>query len=247
MENAMKQILMVVAVVLAVSCAHHGGGVQADVAPEDCAVDTLWADDSSWCDIQQPFVENDRQVLYRHITFYDGDTQVMDYVYIPRGSAEHARRVKELFGDTGREPLYFDDLFASHGSPYTHVDLGDLPRDWFVVMHYKGTPVLTADSPYYLHITDSSLVHHDTEDWVEQLRGVEKQADGSYVLSLIRFAYGEDRIVAYRDTLPPLDSEHLVYYSGWRLTTREHLKDFDLIDVDNWIELVDPLIGVYRF
>jgi hypothetical protein len=60
------------------------------------------------------------------------------------------------------------------------------------------------------------------------LRGVEKQADGSYVLSLIRFAYGEDRIVAYRDTLPPLDSEHLVYYSGWRLTTREHLPDLRL-------------------
>lgn len=245
MENAMKQILMVVAVVLAVSCAHHGDGVQADVAPEDCVADTLWADDSSWCDIQQPFVENDRQVLYRHIMFYDGDTQVMDYVYIPPGSAEHARRVKALFGDTKRAP-YIDDLFASHGSPYTHVDLGDLPRDWFVVMHYKGTPVLTADYPYYLHITDSSLVHHDMEDWVEQLRGVEKQADGSYVLSLIRFAYGEDRIVAYRDTLPPLDREHLVYYSGWRLTTREHLPDFELIDIDGAFELVDPLASDYR-
>lgn len=241
----MKKSMIVCMMVFVTACGHRGGGVQADVAPEDCAADTLWADDSLWCDIQRPFVENDRQVLYRHITFYDGDTQVMDYVYIPRGSAEHARRVKELFGDTKRAP-YIDDLFASHGSPYTHVDLGDLPRDWFVVMHYKGTPVLTADYPYYLHITDSSLVHHDTEDWVEQLRGVEKQADGSYVLSLIRFAYGEDRIVAYRDTLPPLDSEHLVYYSGWRLTTREHLPDFDLIDIDGEFELVDPLASDYR-
>lgn len=33
----------------------------------------------------------------------------------------------------------------------------------------------------------------------------------------------------------------------WLLTTREHLKDFDLIDVDNWIKLVDPLVGDYRF
>lgn len=33
----------------------------------------------------------------------------------------------------------------------------------------------------------------------------------------------------------------------WLLTTREHLKDFDLIDVDTWIELVDPLVGDYRF
>lgn len=236
---------MVAAAVLAVSCAHHGGGVQADVAPEDCVADTLWAGDSSWCDIQQPFVENDRQVLYRHTTFYDGDTQVMDYVYIPRDNAEHARRVKALFGDTKRAP-YIDDLFVSHGSPYTHVDPGDLPRDWFTVLRYKDTPVLTADYPYYLHITDSTLVHHDMEDWVEQLRGVEKQADGSYVLSLIRFAYGEDRIVAYRDTLPPLDSEHLVYYSGWRLTTREHLPDFDLIDIDGEFELVDPLASDYR-
>jgi hypothetical protein len=49
------------------------------------------------------------------------------------------------------------------------------------------------------------------------------------------------------DTLPPLGKDHCVHFAGWLLTTREHLKDFDLIDVDNWIELVDPLIGVYRF
>lgn len=247
----MKKSMIVCMMVFMSACGHRGSSMQVDtddpfLVRNVCEADTIWAKDSSWCDIQRPFVENGRQVLYCHITFYDGDTQVMDYVYIPRGSAEHARRVKELFGDTGREPLYFDDLFASHGSPYTHVDLGDLPRDWFVVMHYKGTPVLTADYPYYLHITDSTLVHHGMEDWVEQLRGVEKQADGSYVLSLIRFAYGEDRIVAYRDSLPPLDSEHLVYYSGWRLTTREHLPDFDLIDIDGEFELVDPLASDYR-
>lgn len=246
MENVMKQILMIVAAVLAVSCAHHGGGVQADVAPEDCVADTLWADDSSWCDIQQPFVENGRQVLYRHTTFYDGDTQVMDYVYIPRGSDEHARRVKELFGDTGRAP-YVDDLFASYGLPCTHVDLGDLPRDWFVVMRYRGTPVFTADYPYYLHFTDSTLVHHGLEDWVDHLCGVEKLPDGGYALKLERFDFEQGRVVSCIDTLPPLGKDHCVHFAGWLLTTREHLKDFDLIDVDNWIELVDPLVGDYRF
>jgi hypothetical protein len=49
------------------------------------------------------------------------------------------------------------------------------------------------------------------------------------------------------DTLPPLGKNHCVHFAGWLLTTREHLKDFDLIDVDNWIELVDPLVGDYRF
>lgn len=242
--------MIVCMMVFVTACGHRGSSMQVDtddpfLVRNVCEADTIWAKDSSWCDIQRPFVENGRRVLYRHTTFYDGDTQVMDYVYIPRDNAEHARRVKELFGDTKRAP-YIDDLFVSHGSPYTHVDLGDLPRDWFTVLRYKDTPVLTADYPYYLHITDSTLVHHGMEDWVEQLRGVEKQADGSYVLSLIRFAYGEDRIVAYRDTLPPLDSEHLVYYSGWRLTTREHLLDFDLIDIDGEFELVDPLASDYR-
>lgn len=246
----MRKILITCVVLLATACGHRGSSMQVDtddpfLVRNVCEADTIWAKDSSWCDIQRPFVENGRRVLYRHTTFYDGDTQVMDYVYIPRDNAEHARRVKALFGDTKRAP-YIDDLFVSHGSPYTHVDLGDLPRDWFTVLRYKDTPVLTADYPYYLHITDSTLVHHGMEDWVEQLRGVEKQADGSYVLSLIRFAYGEDRIVAYRDTLPPLDSEHLVYYSGWRLTTREHLPDFDLIDIDGEFELVDPLASDYR-
>lgn len=168
----MKKSMIVCMMVFVTACGHRGSSMQVDtddpfLVRNVCEADTIWAKDSSWCDIQRPFVENGRRVLYRHTTFYDGDTQVMDYVYIPRDNAEHARRVKALFGDTKRAP-YIDDLFVSHGSPYTHVDLGDLPRDWFVVMHYKGTPVLTADYPYYLHITDSSLVHHDMEDWVEQ-------------------------------------------------------------------------------
>ncbi len=246
----MKKSMIVCMMVFVTACGHRDGSMSVDAdapvtAQEACATDTLWADDSLWCDIQCPFVENGRQVLYRHTTFYDGDTQVMDYVYIPRGSDEHARRVKELFGDTGREP-YADDLLDSYGLPCTHVDLGDLPRDWFVVMRYRGTPVFTADYPYYLHFTDSTLVHHGMEDWVDHLCGVEKLPDGGYALKLERFDFEQDRVVSCIDTLSPLGKDHCVHFAGWLLTTREHLKDFDLIDVDNWIELVDPLAGDYR-
>lgn len=53
------------------------------------------------------------------------------------------------------------------------------------------------------------------------------------------------------DTISPLDSQHIAKFKHSHYTTREHLKDFDIIDADNdvdrWTELVDPLYPDYEF
>ena len=250
----MKKLLAFFVVVLVVACGNHDTSVQLasnDSLPSQnqCGTiihsDTLWDTDGMWCDIQQPFTENGHHVLYRHITFYEGDTQIMDYVYIPRGSVGHKKRVESVYGDVERKPD-FEDVFLSHGSSYTHVNLGDLPRDLFMIVRYKGKPVISADFTQFIHFTDSTMVYFGMEDYVDQLRGVERLPNGGYALKLVRYDYAQNRTVDYCDTLPPLDKEFIISFRGTHYTIGKHLKDFDLIDVDNWTELVEPLDDDYE-
>ena len=258
MKKGFANIIAACALVFAMAaCGQRGGTtdggagdtVQPLAAPFGAA-DTLWGEDSLWCDIQRPFVENGRQVLYRHITFYDGDTQVMDYVYIPKGDTSHARRSVQFsrtmssFSRPDMEEVLSEYDFPE---PYTHVDLGYMPRDWYRVVYYKGAPVLTVDYHYSVHLTDSTLVTMGMEPWVEQLRGVEPLPDGGYVLSLVRWDFETSGYVAYRDTISPLDSQHISKFRHSHYTTHEHLKNFVIIDVDNWTELVDPLYPDYEY
>ena len=242
--------------ILLTACGPCGSSVLAWEPVETLSsADTLWFSNGEGFDVQRPFVENGRRVLYRHVTFYDGDTEVMDYVYIPRGSHDHGRRVKAVYGDVRQRRDLWDDMdtpdpYALHGSPYTHVNLGDMPREWFQVVRFKGVSVFSADFPYSMYFTDSTLVFHDMEDWVVQLRGVEPMPDGGYAVSLGDYDYGNDTVVTYLDTLSPLGKECRTRFSlrrhNMHYTPSEHLKDFDLIDVDNWTELLDPLDSDYE-
>ena len=218
------------------------GGCQRTMAQK---LDTVFYDDG-W-DIEEPFVENGRTVLYKHTSFYDGDTQVMTFYILPSSDPQYEEQVLEWYGDPKRPATWtqeeYDSMFYEVESPYIHVDTKGLPAELFQVKQYRGKYYLTADYTASIRITDSALITHSMEDWVEQLRGVERNPDGSYTLKLFGWNYKENVVDTYERTFPKFDEEKHIYDLGdyWKFTTREHLKDFDLIDIDNWFELFSPL------
>lgn len=218
------------------------GGCQRTTAQK---LDTVFYDDG-W-DIEEPYVENGRTVLYRHTGFYDGDTHTMTYYILPSTDPSFEEHVAKLYGDPKLPAAWtqgeYDTLFYEAGSPYIHVDTKGLPSELFQVKRYRGKYYLTADYRASIRITDSALITHSMEDWVEQLCGVEKHPDGTYTLQLCGWNYEKRAVDTYEITFPKFDEENLIYDLGdyWKFTTREHLKDFDLIDIDNWFELFDPL------
>lgn len=209
-------------------------------------IDTVFFEDGDGWDIKEPFVEDGRTVLLKHVAFFDGDTHVMTYYILPHTDAKHQERVSLLFGDPNRidEMAHeeHDQMCAEAGSPYIHVDLGDMPTEFFQVVCYKGKYYLSVDNTASIFVTDSALIIHGMEDWMEQLRSVVKNPDGSFTIELRGWNYEKRAVDNHTVMIPAFDEEkHLYdfdnYNKYWKFTTREHLKDFDLIDIDNWFEL----------
>ena len=111
-RNTMKYFGgIVIMMILSTLCGCHKATVQ--------KIDTVFYD-NGW-DIEVPFVENGRTVLFKHTSFYDGDTHVMTYYILPSSDPKYDERVMKLYGEPKRPAAWTQEECDSMLMPFKDI------------------------------------------------------------------------------------------------------------------------------
>ena len=192
--------------------------------------DTLWIDSLDW-EIKEPFEEKGRKVLYRsytHIGEANDDKyteEVVSYYLFPRNSRLYDSVINGLHSEI-RPHLekFIDDTIQS-------IDLGGIPRNWYIIKRYNGKPYIYFETSCGIYIYEKAIVATLGDLWPYPITSAEQLDNGSY-----RFIYIDDNTV---DTalMEMKDSTLGIYYydamgmKGY-YTNDTYLKNYDIIFVE---------------
>ena len=192
--------------------------------------DTLWINGLDW-EIKKTFEENGRKVLYRscaHIGESNDEKyieEVVSYYLFPRNSRLYDSVINGLHSEI-RPHLekFIDDTIQS-------IDLGDIPKNWYIIKHYNGKPYIYFETSCGIYVYEKAIMATFGDLWPYPIKGVEPLDNGSYY-----FIYIDDNTI---DTalMEMKDSTLGIYYydamgmKGY-YTNDTYLKNYDIIFVE---------------
>lgn len=199
--------------------------------------DTLWIDSLDW-EIKEPFEEKGRKVLYRscaHIGESNDEKyieEVVSYYLFPRNSRLYDSVINGLHSEI-RPHLekFIDDTIQS-------IDLGDIPRNWYIIKRYRGNPYVFSETSCGIYVYEKAIMATFGDLWPYPIKSAEQLDNGSY-----RFIYIDDNTV---DTalMEMKDSTLGIYYydamgmKGY-YTNDTYLSNYDIIFVEG-----STLVGI---
>ena len=199
--------------------------------------DTLWIDSLDW-EIKKPFEEEGRKVLYRsctHIGKPNDDRytkEVVSYYLFPQNSRLYDSVINGLHSEI-RPHLekFIDDTIQS-------IDLGDIPRNWYIIKRYRGNPYVFSETSCGIYVYEKAIMATFGDLWPYPIKSAEQLDNGSY-----RFIYIDDNTV---DTalMEMKDSTLGIYYydamgmKGY-YTNDTYLNNYDIIFVES-----STLVGI---
>ena len=151
--------------------------------------DTVWIDSLDW-EIKKPFEEEGRKVLYRsctHIGKLNDDRytkEVVSYYLFPQNSRLYDSVINGLHSEI-RPHLekFIDDTIQS-------IDLGGIPRNWYIIKRYNGKPYIYFETSCGIYIYEKAIVATLGDLWPYPITSAELLDNGSY-----RFIYIDDNTV----------------------------------------------------
>ena len=192
--------------------------------------DTLWIDSLDW-EIKEPFEEEGRKVLYRscaHIEESNDEKyieEIVSYYLFPRNSRLYDSVINGLHSEI-RPHLekFIDDTIQS-------IDLGDIPRNWYIIKRYRGNPYVFSKTSCGIYVYEKAIMATFGDLWPYPIKSAEQLDNGSY-----RFIYIDDNTV---DTalMEMKDSTLGIYYydamgmKGY-YTNDTYLNNYDIIFVE---------------
>ena len=158
--------------------------------------------------------------------------EIVSYYLFPRNSRLYDSVINGLHSEI-RPHLekFIDDTIQS-------IDLGDIPRNWYIIKRYRGNPYVFSETSCGIYVYEKAIMTTFGDLWPYPIKSAEQLDNGSY-----RFIYIDDNTV---DTalMEMKDSTLGIYYydamgmKGY-YTNDTYLNNYDIIFVEG-----STLVGI---